>query len=295
VNAPTLDRVRPATTGCSGCPSAQPWREGSSGEYVVIGRDDRVRVPRTTAAPFRYICNLERDGWAMCSGTLIGPSTVLTAGHCLVDRSGRALAPSRLRVIPGRNGALEPLPAARAGRILLLRGFRKVTPTDLGLIHLTHPIGRRVGWWHRQHRTSSIDRIGTSMSATLALPAGTLQVNVSGYPADMPATRRLGCRGPSGRPCDYSGVPSAGRNQSRCGTEQWRDYDKTVQLRGGMLAYLNDTCAGHSGSPVWVRRHPSMGGRVLVGVHVGAARDQRSNLAVHFTPAILRWIAANTR
>ena len=42
-----------------------------------------------------------------------------------------------------------------------------------------------------------------------------------------------------------------------------------------MLTYLNDTCPGHSGSPVWVRRHPSMGGRVLVGVHSGAAPRPR--------------------
>ena len=69
-----------------------------------------------------------------------------------------------------------------------------------------------------------------------------------------------------------------------------------VLLRGGMLHYLNDTCPGHSGSPVWVRRHPSMGGRVLVAVHV--ARDDGigvvANRSVLITPAVRQFIVANT-
>ena len=79
-------------------------REGPDRE--VIGHDDRVLVTNTTAAPFRYICNLEEDGQSVCSGTLIGPSTVLTAQHCITGS-----APARIRIIPGRNGASEPLPA----------------------------------------------------------------------------------------------------------------------------------------------------------------------------------------
>jgi len=65
-----------------------------------------------------------------------------------------------------------------------------------------------------------------------------------------------------------------------------------------MLHYLDDTCPGHSGSPVWVENPAAVGGRVMVGVHV--ARDDGlgtiANRAVAFTPAVLAqiraWVAA---
>src|SRR2546423_746961 len=140
----------------------------------LVGVDTRVEVTNPLAAPFRYICNLEYDGWAMCSGTLIGPRTVLTAGHC-----------------PARQSPLRT------------------------------------------------------------------------------------------------------RNRLQCGTRQFRSYDRTVRISGGMLLYVNDTCPGHSGSPVWVRRHPSMGGRVLIGIHVAPA-GSGANRAVLINRAIMSFIVANT-
>ena len=58
-------------------------------------------------------------------------------------------------------------------------------------------------------------------------------------------------------------------------------------------AVERQTKAGESGSPVWVKRHPSMGGRVMVGVHTGG--NTTANRGVRFTGPILDWIRANTR
>lgn len=279
----TMTTLR-SNVGVDTCPCAR-----RSGEFLVIGTDDRRLITRTTEAPFRYICNLEYDGWSWCTGTLIGPRTVLTAGHCLTGVS----SPSRMRVIPGRNGPHEPLPATRVTRLIPYPGFAPSTPTDVGLLRLANPIGRTVGWWRRSVVTSRLDPIGSSMSARpLPMPAGSISVNLSGYPRDLPR-RGFGCRVPGGGACDESPMGSPGRNRTQCGTRQYATYETTVTGSGGMLWYRNDTCIGHSGSPVWVRRHPSMGGRVLVGVHVHGGAT--ANAAVRLTPTMLRWIEAHTR
>ena len=113
--------------------------EWENSDREVIGHDDRVLVTNTTSAPFRYICNLEENGQSVCTGTLIGPSTVLTAQHCITGS-----LPASFRIIPGRNGASEPLPATRATAFKPFPGFvSAVTPQDIALIYLKDPIGNR--------------------------------------------------------------------------------------------------------------------------------------------------------
>lgn len=267
-------------------------------EPEIIGPDTRVKVTDTLKAPFRYICNFELDRpvgpRAMCSGTLIGPSTVLTAGHCMAG-----FGPQHMRIIPGRNGTLEPLPATRAASFQIAAGFVPSTPTDYGVVQLRDPIGIRIGFWSLRHRLGNGDAIGTSISAG-ALPqnVGKLLVNLSGYPADKPDAARFGCidRAQPRKRCFHSALSNVHRTRT-CGTEQWRAFDRSVRERAGILEYLDDTCPGHSGSPVWVRRDPSRGGRVLVAIHISGDNPPRpvANRSVRITPRVLtdiqRWLA----
>lgn len=266
-------------------------------EPEIIGPDTRTRVTNTTVAPYRYICNFELDlgapagKRAMCSGTLIGPSTVLTAGHCISK-----LKPANMRVIPGRNGSLEPLPATVAAAFQVAPGFAESTATDYGVIQLRNPIGIRNGYWGVAHRLGAGDPIGTSIQP-LALPKR-LKINLSGYPADKPSGTKFFCVDPT-QPknrCFHSSL----RNPKRarvCGTEQWRAYDRSVASSPSILQYLDDTCPGHSGSPVWVKRDASKGGRVMVGIHISGDQPPkpRANRGVRITRGvlsnILKWLA----
>lgn len=188
------------------------------GLETVIGVDDRQRILETTMAPWRMICALrmtaEGGGAAIGTGWLVGPRTVMTAGHCVHSTEFFGGWASEIEVSPGRNGQVE-LPFGT----LVSRRFSSVDrwvgdedpDYDVGCIHLSEPIGDRIGWF-----------------GLACIPSDGLEqylVNISGYPAD---------RG--------------------WGTEQYFHANRVIRVTDRRLFYDVDTYGGQSGAPVWVYR-----------------------------------------
>lgn len=156
--------------------SQQPYLT-ERGPEVVIGEDDRVRINNTTTYPWRTICSLlitAKDGsrW-IGTGWLVGPRTVITAGHVVYIHNRGGWVKS-IEVIPGRNGASRPYGSCVATNFRSVKGWTKNNKRshDYGAIIL--PKDCRFG-----------DRVGYFGYANLNLTSLlNLKVNLSGYPGD---------------------------------------------------------------------------------------------------------------
>ncbi|MCW8137599.1 MAG: tyrosinase family protein [Planctomycetota bacterium] len=141
----------------------------------VIDDDTRERITSTKASPWRRICSLsivaESGATYVGTGFLVGPGTIVTAGHCVhhADLGGWA---SKIIVSAGRDGDQVPYGSFTSDRYgALAQWVNDADPDfDIGVIQLDERLGDLVGWFG----------LG-------ALPDSSLKerrVNISGYPAD---------------------------------------------------------------------------------------------------------------
>lgn len=218
--APAFD-PGPVNAGASGEPApaapstgaAAPSAEGAT--ESVIGPDGRQQILDTTTYPERAVGQVifnQGAGLFTCTGFLVDPNTVVTAGHCVHDGSGSPTGWSTNVVFtPGRDGGAAPFGSCGATNLFTSDGwFNSATESaDWGAIQLNCRVGEITGWY------------GLTVGSDGAL--GAINSLLRGYPGDKPA-----------------GTMWTGGGGSSIGVVQ-----------PAQLFYEHDTEAGMSGGPVY--------------------------------------------
>ncbi|MEM8919741.1 MAG: trypsin-like peptidase domain-containing protein [Pseudomonadota bacterium] len=208
----------------------------------VLGDDDRSRIFDTNMSPWRMICAL-RAYWgnrmAVGTGFLIGPNTLLTAGHCVYPKNRRSL-PDRLEVIPGLSGDQLPFGGMDASRVSVHPQWQSSfdRSCDVAAVHLPESIGQRLGWF------SVGVRAKTDLSGRWS--------HVTGYPGEKAEPRT---------------DPATGRPLPPLRAAQlWHHATPVIDVSEDRVFYATDTTGGQSGSPIYIMDENSPT-PIAIGVH----------------------------
>jgi len=145
-----------------------------SSAEVIIGADTRERLYTTTYPTRARVLVTFSAG--RCSGTLIGPDPVATAGHCVHSggATGSWYPVTSYRIYPGRDGALSPYGVCTARRLFSVIGWTVSASEeyDYAAIKLSCTVGNTVGWF------------GFVATTPTNFPS-----IIGGYPGDKPLTQ----------------------------------------------------------------------------------------------------------
>ena len=241
---------------------------------AIFGTDERVVVSKNklTSWPYRAVVYLEStypNGKIYnATGFMIGPSYVLTNGHCVYHKDDGGFA-EKIVVTPARSGRTEPYGSTRSIWVSCMNewyydhNFRY----DLGLIKTKDPIGNQTGWlgyyYPEDYELEDYVRI-------IGYGEGTEYLyEVEGYLSGTDNS-------------DLQPILDAERISNFYAYLEGRTEDvhhSNLQVEDARIRYQIDTLPGSSGSPI-LKSH---NGETGYAIGVNNSHDSRYNYGVRFT------------
>jgi len=117
----------------------------------VIGIDSRYKPSKTTEFPFTSIGQLIMDASSEsvgnCTATLIAPSYIITAAHCIYDHDIQSFVDD-VKFIPANDGEYIPFGVYSVTQAYILSGYLKQDHkySDIAILKLSIPLGNQLGY-----------------------------------------------------------------------------------------------------------------------------------------------------
>lgn len=168
-------RIEQFANGLFDTPAASTTFSMGTFPSVIGAEDRREMVKRTDEFPWASICSLRilgQNGQLIHgTGWLVGPRTVITAGHCVFSAKELGGWAQAVHVVPGRQYEYMPYGESLQAGLRTVDAWReRADPqADIGCITLAEPLGETAGWLE---------------AADLPEPAQDVRVSIAGYPTD---------------------------------------------------------------------------------------------------------------
>jgi len=212
---------------------------------------------------------------ALCSGTVVAPTVVMTAGHCVLGPQNSVYATARFTVVTGAVSPSDPVaPHSGVTKILLHPGFYLPTlRDDVALLVLAVP---------------------TSAPAIELARAGDPAVASSGTPAWISGWGVTAMTESTNAPPVLERAQTVVRSDAFCRRHQplrGRVYKRTVMLCTDDAALGTATCHGDSGGPLIAFR--ADGTPVEIGITSWGASNCSTGTPSYFArvSAIAGWVS----